>query len=55
MKPKEVPKKEAAKPEKGTSGTVMVKSPKTEEKVSVPLKKEEPVKVDVGSGCGGFN
>ena len=54
VKPQEVPKKEAvAEPAKETS---ILNSPKTEEKVTVPLKKEEEsVKVNVGSGCSGFN
>ncbi|KAJ9681783.1 hypothetical protein PVL29_017925 [Vitis rotundifolia] len=50
----EVPKKEDAEPAKGTCGTGMTKSPKIEEKLSVPVKKEESVKVNVGSGCCGF-
>ena len=47
----QVTKKEDAEPAKGTCETVMMKSPKTEEKVNVPVKKEESVKVNVGSDC----
>lgn len=50
----QVPKKEDAEPAKGTCGTGLVKSPKIEEKLSVPVKKEESVKVNIGSGCCGF-